>query len=144
MPTPQRDALGNVVPHDDPDILPEHGLIRLISRQHHVVWDGNKQVWRVSSGAFSESNDGGMSVDLEALLVAAGVAVLINVPSGDDWGAMRLPVGSVRAEGLRIGSDPLPHNPYHGAVWGIGNRNGVKKRLLRMATWLKPLRNVDA
>jgi len=91
--------------------------------------DGRK---RISSGAFSPSSDppGSMSVDLERPMFEAGVEPLSRLP-GPDWGAVAFVVGSLRGMDLRVGSDPLPENPFHGGVWGT-KRGRVRKGLLKL------------
>jgi hypothetical protein len=125
MACPPKDDNGETLPHDDPDILPEHFVVRHTSTRE--VYQG-----RVSSGAYSESGDpnGGMSVDIEALLVVAGLDLCHYVPAG--YGAVRLNVGELRSLGLQVGSDPRPENPQHGAVWGLRS-SGKRKAVARIA-----------
>jgi hypothetical protein len=130
MAVPLQDSEGYTLPHDDPDILPEHFVIR------HTV-PNDLYEGRVSSGAYSESNDphGGMSVDIEFLLIAAGLDVLHYVPENN--GAVRLNVGELRGTGCQVGSDPRPENPQHGAVWGL--KKGKRKAVAKIAIPLKRL-----
>jgi hypothetical protein len=76
---PPRDAGGNVLPHDACDIAPGDGLIRRISDKQIVI-DGHGQR-RISSMAFKASSRGtlGMSVDLEAQILEAGLVPGIRV-----------------------------------------------------------------
>jgi hypothetical protein len=39
------------------------------------------------------------------------------VPQG--MGAVSLVVGDLRAKTLRVGSDPMEENAFHGQVWGV-------------------------
>jgi hypothetical protein len=59
----------------------------------------------------------------------------------DTHGAVRLCVGDLRKLGLKVGWDPHPDNPHHGAVWGIGNGSKRKRRVaaLVVATLRKAL-----
>ena len=138
MGIPPRDQDGNVLPHDDPDIADQDGLLRYIDPENHLVWDDNTQSYRVSSGALSESSEpnGGMSVDLERLMLAAGLTSEHRLP-GPRWGIARIFTGAARGLGLRVGSDPLPDNPHHGAVWGIGYNKSIKRKLLAGAQWIR-------
>lgn len=137
MAHPPRDASGNVIPHDDLGIQNDDGLIRHINPDHHVVFDKNAGCNKLSSGAFSESSNppGGMSVNLERSMKAAGLNSLDMLPNSD-FGAVRLIAGDMRELGHRVGSDPLPDNPYHGAVWDIKGRK-ARKRIMERAEWLK-------
>jgi hypothetical protein len=135
MATPPRDPQGNVIPHDDPDILQDDGLLRYIDPQNHMVWDENIQKYRVSSGAFCESYGGGMSVDLERPMNEAGLPSDHRKPA-TDWGIAQLKTGMMRSKGLQVGSDPLNGNAFHGAVWGIGNRKKLRKQILESVVWI--------
>ena len=145
MRQPPRDDTERTIPHDDPGIRADDGLIRYIIPRWHILWDDNLGAHRLSTAAFSESSTpyGGMSVDLEALMIADGLPNNARIPTEDGCGAVRLISGEVRGLGLRVGSDPIPANgnnggnPYHGAVWGIRGRKSIKNRLLRMCTWIR-------
>jgi hypothetical protein len=138
MGTPPRDASGNVLPHDDPDIEDGDGLLRYIDPDNHLVWDDNLGRYRVSSAAFSESStpNGGMSVDIEQSMVAAGLAREARLPN-PRWGIARLLAGNMRQLGLQVGSDSLPENPHHGAVWGIGRNRRLRKVICGQAEYLR-------
>lgn len=139
MPTP-RDAQGNVVPHNDPEILDNDRLIRLVNPTHHVVWDANQQVHRISSALFNpSSSNAGVSVEIEPLLVADGISIATRVPSG--WGAVSLNAGDARVINLDVGKHPLSGNqpgapnPYHGEIWGVRSR-ASKRHLVEKAIWI--------
>lgn len=125
-------------PYDDPEIAPDDVIIRRIS-PHYVVPDQNRGGLRISTAAFSPSNgeDGGMSVDIEKLILAAGLDPREFVASPEFTGAVSFTAEAVRSLGLRIGLEPLETNPYHGEVWGPEERpsrftKGEKRRLLEM------------
>ena len=133
---PPRDRNGNVLPHDAKDIASGDGLIRRIS-ERQIVTDRNGQR-RISSIAFKPSTVGaypGMSVDLEAQILEAGVNPRLFVTTPVWMGSVRMVVGEVRNERLLVGSHPLmPENPYHGEVWGIETK--VQQRKLQtLAIW---------
>lgn len=131
---PPRDPAGCVLPHNDPEISDVSDLIRHIHPQYPLVFDENTGQQRISSAAFSPSSvpGGGMSVDLEQKLSAAGLPSGAFVPQG--MGAVRLNTGRVRALILDVGSDPTPKSPCHGQVWGI--RNSSRQKLRRLAEWV--------
>jgi len=137
MADPPRDKSGNVIPYDDPDIRRDDGLIRYI-HPTHVVPDKNTGKRRLSSAAFSGSSSppSGMSVDLERPMRDAGLNSLARLPNSD-FGAVRLLAGDMRGLGHKVGRNPLPDNPYHGEVWGIGKGKNAKKRILVKVAWLK-------
>jgi len=143
MAEPPRDANGIVVPYDDPDIRNGDGLIRHIP-EHHIVLDKNTGYRRLSTGAFSEFSKppGGMSVDLERPMIEAGLDPLAMLPN-PDFGAVRLIAGEMRELGHKVGRNPLPQNPYHGEVWGIGPGRGAKKRIMERSVWLKKPPGLD-
>jgi hypothetical protein len=134
---PPRDADGNILPHDHADILAGHHVIRHVM-PNDLHTEQSTGVRRVASGAYSESSDahGGMSVDIEEWVVADGLASLHYVDD-ETHGAVRINVGTLRATGFQVGWDPLPENPHHGAVWGIGNGSRRKRRIAQMAQTIR-------
>lgn len=140
--TPQPvDQDGKVVPHDHPGILDQDNLIRRVSPQHVVrTADGR----RLSSMAFQgASQNGGLSVDLEAQLQEAGEDPLEYVAKPPFIGSVIFRAGSVRELGFSVGYNPLPPDlPHHGEVWGIQTK-GHKKSLQNIAQWHRPLTDVS-
>jgi hypothetical protein len=133
---------GVVVAHDDPAILPQSLLIRHINPDHHVVPDENTKGLRISSGAFAATTrdpDYGMSVDIGQLLSERRLPNHHMVPQR--MGAVSLGVGDLREIGLRIGSDPVPMNEFHGQTWGVkpSMRKAVHKLL---KAWVVPISGV--
>lgn len=145
---PPRDPNGGILPHDHQQISNDDGVIRRISEQWVVPdKDGNR---RVSSMAFRASSgpNGGMSVDLEALIIANGVDPKGYVTSPRWTGSVIFTAGSLRAEGFWVGYDPLdeelpdqPANPYHGEVWGSFPKS-KQRRLAQIANWYVALPGV--
>jgi hypothetical protein len=132
---PLRDQHGKIVPHDHPEILDEHHVIRHTVSQDLCPDEDGK---RLSSGAFSESTGGGMSVDIEDWMKVDGLDPLHYV-TDPTHGAVRLKVGDLRKLGLKVGWDPDDANRHHGAVWGIGNGSKRRRRVLEIATTVRRL-----
>lgn len=139
---PPRNPQGEVVPHDHPEITATDGVIRRISEQW--VTPGRDGSPRVSSMALtvSSGHDGGMSVDLERLIMEAGVDPRVHVTTPKHIASVRFEAGDLRAEDLIVGVDPLPENPHHGEVWGR-IPPGKFKRLMRQAQWFVALPDVN-
>ncbi|MCZ8158653.1 MAG: hypothetical protein O9256_02015 [Rhizobiaceae bacterium] len=146
---PPRDQNGAVEPHDHPEISNDDGVIRRIP-QHWVV-PGKDGSPRLSSMAFKASSgeNAGMSVDLEALIVEAGLDPRTYVNNPKWVGSVRFTAGSLRAEGFMVGYDPLDEeppdqsaNPYHGEVWGSFSK-GKQRRLAEIAAWFVELPGVS-
>jgi hypothetical protein len=116
---PPRNSENNVIPHDHDEIDGQDGIIRRIS-PHHLVPDPVSGGKKISTMAFRPSSgaNGSMSVDLEALIVAAGLDPKQYVANPQWVGAVRFTASDLRGPGLQVGYDPLPENPYHGGVWG--------------------------
>ena len=132
-----------VLPHDDEDLMTQSILIRHINRLHHVYFDENRQGNRIKSAAFSHSSGDpnyGMSVDLGQLLQEEGFPDDYMVPEG--FGAVKLGVGDVRALGLPVGSDPRPHNRFHGQVWKVKETKRLKLQNL-VIDWVVRIPEVD-
>lgn len=139
---PPRDSQGNTLPHNHAEILPEHHVIRHITPNDlHTEPSGTR---RVASGAYSESSDAhaGMSVDIEEWMIADGLDPLHYV-TDETHGARRLNVGDLRADGFQVGWDPLPGNPHHGAVWGIGNGSKRKRKVANRAVCIRKAAGED-
>ena len=137
---PRRDN-GNVEPHNHPEILDDWTVIRRISEQF-VVPDGSGGK-RLSTMAFepSSGDDGGLSVDIEPLIVEAGFEPKEFVTTPRWMGSVKFEVAELRRQQLLVGYDPLPDNEYHGEVWGAKSK-GQKRALLRAAEWFVPIEGV--
>lgn len=145
-----------VVPYDEPEIGPGDRIIRRINPKEHVVWDDNRQRWRVSSKAFNKSSTltGGMSVDIEALILKDGtVDPKIFVTTPVYTASVAFFACDIRKLDLMVGYDPLhgvegiPDNPYHGEVWLKTMKkkfsDSLRQSLLNAAQWYVPLMNID-
>lgn len=89
-----------------------------------------------------------MSVDLEKLILDAGLHPQTFVTTPKWVGSIRFVAGNLREEGFQVGYDPLeeeppdqPANPYHGEVWGTFSRTN-QKRLSQLADWYVEIENV--
>ena len=123
-----------MLPYDDPRIGNDQTVLRFIDPEHHWVFDQNQGRWRVSSALFSESStpNGGMSVQVEQLIVADGLTIESRLPH-PRCGMARLVVRDLRNLHLTVGLDPLPDNPYQAEVWGIGNNKRIRRTLAEQA-----------
>ncbi|WP_254693981.1 hypothetical protein [Sulfitobacter sp. D7] len=136
-------------PYDEEDISPEAVIIRRIDPKQHIVWDENNQCHRISSKAYSPSSGdyGGMSVDIEAKIIAAGVEPAEFVTTPVFTGSVQFSANSIRNLNLWIGYEPVDDNPHHGEVWGNPRpnkfTNGQKRGLRQEATWYVQLENVE-
>ena len=107
-------------PYDEPVIKPDDLIIRRINPEYHLVPDSNRQCDRISSKAYSPSSglDSGLSVDIESLIVAAGLQPQQYVVNPIFTGAVVFAAKDIRSLGLWIGYEPLAGNPHHGEIWG--------------------------
>jgi hypothetical protein len=128
---PPRDGNGFILPHDHPEILDEHHVVRWIAPGDLHPADGS-----LTSGAFSESSDSGMSVEIEEWLTAAGLDLFTHLPN-EEFGAVRLSVGQLRQLGFQVGWDPDTGHDQHGAVWGIGNGSKRRRKIKAIAERLR-------
>lgn len=93
-----------------------------------------------------------MSVDIEALIVAAGMEPKRFVTTPVFTASVSFPAGRIRRLDLMVGYDPVknsssaPDNPYHGQVWArqLGKRFARKqqKGLAAAAQWYVELAGV--
>lgn len=144
---PPRKADGAVAPHDHSEILDVDGVIRRVSEQQ-VVFDAKLGGKRLSTKAFKPSSgpDDGLSVDLQRLIEEAGLDAREYVTSPRWIGSIRFVAGELRAEGFRVGFDPITGsgeyvNPFHGEVWGAFTRAQIT-RLSRICEWFVELDDV--
>ncbi len=136
-------------PYDEDDISPDQTIIRRINPVQHIIRDDNRDCSRVSSKAFSPSSgpNGGMSVDVEARIIADDLDPHEYVTTPVFTGSVSFLASAARALNLWIGYDPIPDNPYHGEVWGNPRPNrfsgGQKKGLQNACEWYVPLEGVE-
>jgi hypothetical protein len=141
---PPRDAHGEVIPHDHPDIGSTDGVIRRIP-EHWIMTESDGRR-RLSSLTFSPSSGSnrGMSVDLQAQIEEAGLSCreFINTTTPQCIGAIRFEVGALREFNFMVGFNPQPSNPHQGEVWG--NFTGAMQRqiLPRLASWFLEIEGV--
>ncbi len=139
----------SVDPYDEQKIGAVDVIIRRINPVQHVVWDGNRQVKRVSSKAYNKSLGPmeGMSVDIEALIVAAGIDPKEFVTTPVYTGSVILSAQAIRDLKLWIGYDPISGNPYHGQVWLPESKNNFtgsqKSGLANAAAWYVEIPGVE-
>ncbi|EEE35180.1 hypothetical protein RKLH11_3856 [Rhodobacteraceae bacterium KLH11] len=144
-----------VAPYDEEEIGSDDTIIRRISPEQHVVWDDNRGCNRISKKAYSKSSgeNGGMSVDIEALIVADAEDPASWVTSPRFTGSVCFSAHQIRELDLIVGYDPIkdelgvPDNPYHGEVWTSEPSkrfsNGQQKGLLKAAEWYVELEDVE-
>lgn len=148
MKPPPRDPNGKTKPHDHDEILNGDFVIRRISLQQIVTDSGTGQR-KISSLAFKASSgeNESMSVDIEKLIVAAGLEPKKYVTTPKWVGSVKIQVASIRATSCRVGFDPLPknpphpENPYHGGVWGNFNK-ATQRAIRRASNWLVEIEGV--
>ncbi|MCC6598055.1 MAG: hypothetical protein IT559_04640 [Alphaproteobacteria bacterium] len=149
MKPPPRDPNGKTQPHDHDEILNDDFVIRRISEQQ-IATDSATGQRKVSSLAFKASSgeNESMSVDIEKLIVAAGLKPEEYVTTPRWVGSIRIQVAPIRTTNCSVGFDPLPENsphpenPYHGGVWG--NFNKATQRAIRQASnWLVEIEGVN-
>lgn len=94
--------------------------------------------WRVSSGAFSASRDGYMSIDLEELLRRDGRPIDYLFPNLPRAVAMVAhPLKTYFSYGFAVEHQPLPTNYYHGGI--KGNFKKQKRKLAGSCEYVCPI-----
>jgi hypothetical protein len=140
-----------VAPYDEPAIVADDIIIRRVNPIEHVIYDDNRKCHRVSSKLYKASSvvNGGMSVDIEKMVVSAGIEPKIFVVNPVYTGAIAFSAVSIRSLGLWIGYEPLQNNPYHGEVWNSNPSRHNKftgaqvSGLMAAATWYVPVKGVE-
>jgi hypothetical protein len=130
---PPRDLNGNIEPHDHADILDNDYVLRHITPRD-LHYDAAKSVTRVASGAYSESSEGGMSVDILRWMAQDGLDECFYL-ADETVGAAKILVRDLRALGLLVGWDPDSGHCHHGAVWGV--RQKVRRKIAHLAVTVR-------
>jgi hypothetical protein len=146
MQPPPRDNKGIVIPHDHAEILNEHFVIRGISIQQisKDTLTGEGRI--ISSYVFKGSSSKGasMSVNIEKLIIDAGIDPKKFVTDARWIGSIKIKVGDIRSTNCMVGFEPIEApipNPYHGGVWGDFNRT-TRNALLQASNWFVEIPNV--
>lgn len=139
----------SAAPYDEALINADDLIIRRIDPVQHIILDQNRNCRRISSKAYKPSSgpDAGMSVDIEALIVAAGVVPQAFVTTPKFTGSVSFAASAIRALGLWVGYEPIPGNPHHGEVWGNPQANkftsAQNRALTAGAQWYVQIPNVE-
>jgi hypothetical protein len=117
-PNPARDAVGNVLPHDDPVTIPSEWT--LLRHVHPEQWAPDERTGspRPQSNAFAFSTEGSrsMSVDIEPPMLVEGLTPTYYAFRAGK-GVVRVTAAKARELHLRVGPEPIPGNPHHGGIW---------------------------
>jgi hypothetical protein len=135
------------MPHDHPEILDDHRMIRRISDEF-VVKENGKPL-RLSSALLSPSTPTfdpycGLSMDVEELMKKDGLDPKNAVGKKTFLGSITLKAKSFRSRDFFVGYDPRADNPYHGAAWEDAKRKskltvGKRRALMKEAEWLQQI-----
>jgi hypothetical protein len=117
---------------DDPNIPDEERLFRRIHLTHIVEGDGGRS--EVSSAAFRNTE---LSVNLEAVMQAAGRQPKDALKDNPNDLLMSIAVGVCRGNGQMVGPDPRPEEPAHGYVFGKKSKS-IQRSLRDAAGWIVP------
>ncbi|MBZ5623017.1 MAG: hypothetical protein LAQ69_30450 [Acidobacteriia bacterium] len=117
---------------DDPNIPDEERLFRRIHLTHIVEGDGGKS--EVSSAAFRDTE---LSVNLDAVMQAAGRKPWDSLKDHPNDLLMSLDAGVCRRKGQIVGPDPKPEEPAHGYVFGKKSKS-IQRALRDAAGWIVP------
>jgi hypothetical protein len=117
---------------DDPNIPDEERLFRRIHLTHIVGRDGGTS--EVSSAAFRDTE---LSVNLEAVMQAAGREPADSLKDHPNDLLMSLAAGVCRRNGQAVGPDPTPEEPAHGYAFGKKSKT-IQRALRDAAGWIVP------
>lgn len=113
------------------EIPDDSGLLRRV-HPDHIVDDTGGSV-RVSSAAFKDPR---MSVDVEPMLLAAGLDWNFSVQSYPEHFLVRVKAGVARENNQKVVYCPLEENPFHSEVRGK-KTGSIANALRRAAEWVK-------
>jgi hypothetical protein len=128
---------------DDPKIKDDAALWRRIPPVW-FVWDDNARGMRVSSAAFSDSEDGSPLSVLLADVVAATKRTAHDVLGGfEGYGLASITAGTARKNGQGVMPTPIPDTPdekgepAHASVFGKKTQ-GSRRGMAKAAKWVIP------
>lgn len=116
---PNRDGNGEVIPHDDQQMLPPGAhLIRHVHRLHTMPDSNNGGALRATSAAFTFSSDGSQSMSTDAWdpMQAAGLSH-DHYAAPEGKGAAKFIVDAARAETFQAATEPVQGNIHHCGIW---------------------------
>jgi hypothetical protein len=120
---------------DDLTIDDDEKLLRRIP-PWHFYFDKNLGRHRPSSAAFEDHPDGSpMSVHLQSVLVAHGLAVESILVGHDGYAIAGISVELARANGQGIIRKPRENDPAHAEVFGP-KPQGLRKKFAKSADWV--------
>jgi hypothetical protein len=143
-----RDANGEVLPHDHPDLVGANRLIRRISDEYIVPNGVGGQ--RLSSAVFkNDPRLGYLSLDSEKCILSGNQVPAAYVTSPVWMGALVISVDQFRSvdpattpnDAWKIGMIPVTDNPCHAGVWGKITQ-GQSNELQRRSDWLVSISGV--
>jgi len=99
---------------------------------------------RISSLAFKASSgvNGGMSVNLKALIELMDLNPYEYVTNANWPGSIMMQVGGLRAISVKVGYDPLLDNPCHCELWANFTRSKMNE-LVDLSTWFVTIPGVE-
>lgn len=118
-PSPARDPNGNVLPHDDPAMVPDEWPLLRHVPSDQLARDERTGTYRPQSIAFTFSTEGShsMSVDIEPPMLEAGLDST-HYAFRARKGVVRVKTAKARELSLRVGPEPIEGvNPHHGGIW---------------------------
>jgi hypothetical protein len=125
---------------DDPSILDNDELWRLIILPLWITFDKNLGRMRPTSQAFQDPRDGTpMSVLLADDLLKSGGTPDTALSGHAGYALASVTAGLCRECSQKVARDPTPNEPAHGVV--VGKKTGsVRNQLAREARWIVPPR----
>lgn len=142
---PPRNAAGEVTPHDHDGIVADDVIVRRVSEYQLATDKDGKR--RISSVLYKASTGTtGMSINIEKLIVEAGLDPKQYVSSPKWTGSVWFTAGALRGFGLMVGYDPVEDpkqpDPHHGEAWGVFNKGQVNS-LKKAAQWYVEIADVS-
>ena len=116
---------------DDDTISNDDVIYRRIPERQVTPDPNSKHGIRPSTGAFSDSSDGPLSVTLKSLCTVAPESLIAHMPKA---GVAAVSVGLLRSLGQMIVRDPTPDDPAHVLIVGKKGKT-FEKTVARTADW---------
>lgn len=124
------------MPDNDPSILDDCELYRLVHPELDVSWDPDRRVWVLSSRAFQNSSGTeSMSVVLGDTLSEEGRSPEDANRSKSGWFIVALTAAEVRGEDQGVTREPTTIEAAHGSVNGE-KKKPRQRRLRDLARWV--------
>lgn len=125
-------------PRPESYLQPDCLALRTIRSHYHVTPDNRTQSFRITSAAYSWTDDGSVSVDLGQLITEDGLPLTALYPSMTQAVALvSHRIDALHVRGLSVQHEPVAEDWYHGGIYGV--TDALRRKLAKSASTVVPI-----